>query len=189
MFRWEPEGFYDCTNSMAITPFWISTKHYTQQSCPSGFLLTILCLKQSILLSQKFDHWWLKGWIFYFLQRPIKNITNLMNCLANCCEKWYFLILHAGFCMSGDMQNLMPERYMLSLRSRLYFVIYWCFLGRDIEIVSSISKRLFTSRAFRRKASWDIRLAGSHGQGWKRKGIRAIRFDTYTLSLEYLIKI
>ena len=27
MFRWEPEGRYRCTKSMAIAPFWFSTEH------------------------------------------------------------------------------------------------------------------------------------------------------------------
>ena len=35
MFRWEPEGCYRCTKSMAKAPFWFSTEHLWTAITPS----------------------------------------------------------------------------------------------------------------------------------------------------------
>ena len=37
MFRWEPEGKYCCTKSVAKTPFWFSMEHHSTASVPFWF--------------------------------------------------------------------------------------------------------------------------------------------------------
>ena len=43
VFRWEPEGHYCCTKSMAIVPFWFSEDHCWTVSTPFCFSTNNVC--------------------------------------------------------------------------------------------------------------------------------------------------
>ena len=53
MFRWEQEGLYRCTKSIAITPFWFSTEHCWSAITPFWLSTDDLSSSTNLLTSTK----------------------------------------------------------------------------------------------------------------------------------------